>query len=200
MTDKAGGAPAFGLDAFAYNGYVVRINIGQVAKGHIRITFSGKPGIFSRQPFQRAVGAHMNHRVRLPGITQPFVIGKIMIRRRAGRIVDNLSRVVPKAPGRLHADINIPVADTGHQQRAFMTKHIPRRFPPLPCHFLLHSGILFCEPFPVFFRRDFSCRFCNLAFRQETPVIGKTFSNFIDQFLSVIRQKIHPVPRLFHSL
>ena len=122
-----------------------------------------------------------------------------MMGRRQRRIMDDLARVFAKPPGRLHADINVAVPDTGDQQAVLIVKDVSRCIAPLPGHLLPHRRILRIKPLPVFVRRHSARGFFNLAFRQETAVIGKAGRNFIDQLFTVFRQKVQPIPCLLHG-
>ena len=173
MTDKAGGTPPFCLNPFPYNCYIIRINVGQVPQRHIRITLPGKPRVFAGQPFQRAVSSHVDDRIRFPDIPQPFIISQIMMRRRTGRIVDDLAQIFAKPSGRLHTDINIAVGNAGNQQGIVMIKHGARCFTPGSRHLFLYKGILFTKPLLILFSRDTSRCFFYLFFRKKTPVVGK---------------------------
>ena len=122
-----------------------------------------------------------------------------MMRRRAGRVVDNFAQVFAKTSGRLHTDINIAVGDAGNQQGLVMIKHRARGFTPGSRHLFLHNGIQFTKPLLILFGRDASRCFFYLFFRKEAPVVGKARRNFIYQLFAAFRQIIHLVPRFLHG-
>ena len=107
MADQAGGATPFRLHPLANDGNQIGINIRQIAQRQLRVTLAGQAGRFPRQPLQRTVSSDMHHRISAKLVAQPFIIGKIMMRRRAVRRMINLGRVLAKAARRLNTDKNI---------------------------------------------------------------------------------------------
>ena len=109
VADEAGAAPAFGDDAFAGNGHQVRINVGQGAQGDIGITGAVQARGFARQPLQVAVGAQVDHRVRLEHFPQPVIEGQVLVGGRDGRIVVGPRRIHAVLAGGLHSHEHIAV-------------------------------------------------------------------------------------------
>ena len=114
VADEAGAAPAFGDDAFAGNGHQVRINVGQGAQGDIGITGTVQACGLARQPFQVAVGAQVDHRVRLEHFPQPVIEGQVLVGGRDGRIVVGPRRIHAVLAGGLHGHEHIAVHGARH--------------------------------------------------------------------------------------
>ena len=121
-----------------------------------------------------------------------------MVWRRTGRRMDNFARVFPKPPGRLHADIDIAIGNTGDQQASFMLEHIARSRSPLFFHFTLQKGVLLFKPGPVLFLRHSGKGFLHLFFRQKTTVIGDAGSNGLAKVCRIFRHLLYLIPGLLH--
>ena len=114
VTDEAGTAPAFGDDAFAGDGHQVGVNVGQAAQGDVRIAGTVQPRGLAGQPFQVAMGAQVDHRVRLEHFPQPVIKCKILVGGRDGRIVVGPGGVHAVLAGGLHRHKHVAVHGTGH--------------------------------------------------------------------------------------
>ena len=135
MPDQASGAPTLGLRSLANNRDQIGVNIRQVAQRQLGITFAGQRRRLARQPFQRTMRADVQHHIRAELFPQPFVIGQIMMGRRAiGRMVD-LSRILAETARRLDANDHVSQPHSRDQQAPILHKHLTRRFSPIPSQF-----------------------------------------------------------------
>ena len=164
VADKAGAAAAFGDDAFAGDGHQVRVNVGQGTQGDIGIAGTVQSGCLTRQPFQIAVGAQMNHCVCFEHFPQPVIERQVLVGGGYGRIVIGPGGIHAILTGRLHSHKNVAIHGTGHQNIAFIGQHdIAGSFAPLfrhllPC-FFRQGG----KESRVFIRGKFLAFFCLLV-------------------------------------
>ncbi len=87
MADGHAGDAALGLRGFARIADDERIDHGERAGDDFRKTCRGQRDGFARQPFQRAVRAHMHERIGLCDMLQPQPEGDQRVPRRQRRIV-----------------------------------------------------------------------------------------------------------------
>ena len=114
VANEAGTAPAFSDDAFAGNSHQIRINVGQGTQGDIGIAGTVQARGFARQPLQVAVGAQVDHRVRLEHFPQPVIESQVLVGGRDGRIVVGPRRVHAVLAGGLHRHEHVAVHGARH--------------------------------------------------------------------------------------
>jgi len=81
VVDDAAVGAALGLGALAGIVDDVRVDVGQVHDGKVRVAGSGKPQGLSRQPLEGAVFAHVDHRVGPEAVLYPAVEGQVVMGR-----------------------------------------------------------------------------------------------------------------------
>ncbi len=104
MVDDGGADAALGLGAFARVINDEGIELRQGTRDGPREAGRRKSQRFPRQPFEIAMLAGMDHRMRAEGGAQPAIESQIAVRRRQGRIVIARLRIDIVAARRLDAD------------------------------------------------------------------------------------------------
>ena len=107
MINDRGMRPALGLSSFAR--IVDQEGIDQRHRADRRVGAAGcgNAQILARQPFQVAVLAHVNRRVRAELAFQPAIHGQVVVRWSKIGIVVDRDRIFPESARRLHQDHHI---------------------------------------------------------------------------------------------
>ena len=199
MIHEAGSAAPLRLDAFPRDRHMVGIDIRQASQSQIGIAPSIEPRAFPRKPFQISMRPDMNDGIRPPHITNPLIVGEILVRRRDERIVIDLLRIEAIAARRLHRKEDMPIHQPRYQDLAFLRRHDrARRFPPVFLHLPLRLFRERREETGVVLSGYLLTRRL-LLFGQHRSVIRRLRRQSSDEVLCIFRDEIDEVACFFHT-
>ena len=179
----------------------IRIHIGQIHYGKIRITFFAQAKRLSREPFQGTVFAHMHYRVCFKHMFYPPVIRQIMVGRRQVHVVIYLIYVFQIAARGLNGKKYISIKDPGEMKLAVMNKEITGHFAPVLCHFFSYRFRQGPVPCQKLFRTGMGFSSFRQFFRsQPAPVTRHAGDKFFCQFISGLISPFYAVTLFFYPL
>ena len=139
VVDDGGVGAPFRLGAFAGVVDDERVEQRNIVQRHLRVAGLRQTDALARQPFQSAMLADMDHRIRPKHLAQPAVIGDVMVRRRQIRVVIDRDGVGAKAARRLQPHEHIAHRQPGNGQPVAGAIDLARRIPPGILQFRPHG-------------------------------------------------------------
>ena len=137
MVDKGGGAASLGLGALAGIVDDVRVDVDQPVQGELRVALLGQAQSLAGKPFQAAVGADVDDGVGLEDVTDPAVVGQVVVRGRQHRVVDDGIRDGLEVPARrLNRQQHVAVEVTGEGELVVVDEEGSWVRPPVAVHAL----------------------------------------------------------------
>ena len=140
MVDEGGGTAPLGLGALAGVVDDVGVDVDHPIQGELRVALLGQAQPLAGKPFQAAVGAHMDDGVGLEDVTDPAVVGQVVVRGRQHRVVHGRVRDGLECPARwLDRQQHVAVEVPGEGELVVVDEEGARMRPPVAVHALPHG-------------------------------------------------------------
>ncbi len=143
----------------------------------------------------------VHHEIGPEDISNPAIVGIIVVRNgMIGAVVDG-GRVLQKAARGLKADEDIAVDDPRNYQVFLMNEKLSRRLSPGGGHLLLYGHGKLLEPCSVItLSNGVYCPLRQLFRTPPAPVEGKPALHILDQGLAILGHSLDRISRIIHGL
>ena len=200
VVDDGGVGAAFGLGALTGVVDDERIEERYVVQGHLGIAGLGETDALARQPFQGAVLADVYHGIGLENVTDPAVVGDVVVCRREIRVVVDRNRVLAETARGLQAHENVAHGNSGDGQAVAGAVHLAGRVAPGIHQFGANRFRETRVPTGVVAAFDMAGCQTKLLLSQAVGVVAATLDDALDQLIAVGRDVFDHVPGAFQGL